>query len=177
MERKSYLSRIFKIMFSLAIVFTSITNLKITADSGEHFYELTNLKGQNIEVINDGYKLNNTGGNNHAVSELTAYTFDYEVDIDLLDSSAAMIFGAANKEYQNIGTFFGLEFSRSGDADNADIYIKLFQDGSGGLRDGVIEKTKVLSGVDTTTALKAKVSIDDTKALTITINGKKLIMR
>ncbi|MDF9825774.1 fructan beta-fructosidase [Breznakia sp. PF5-3] len=174
MKKKSYLDRVFKIMFSLAIVFTSMTNLKITADSGEHFYELTNLKGTNVEVINKGYKLHNTGGNNHAISELAAYTFDYEADIELLDTSAALIFGATNKDYKNIGTFFGLEISRDGNAESADIYIKLFQDGSGGLGDGVIEKCKVLSGIDTTQPLKTKVTVNDNKELIITINDQKV---
>lgn len=169
MKKKTYIQAILKTLFSMVMIFTSLNILPIFAS--EEFLELTNLKGTNVETVQDGYKLNNTGGNNHAVSELSALSFTYEVDIEFLNDGASLIFGAMNHNYQSIGTFFGLEFTRSGDADNASIYMKLFHDGNGGLGDGVISKKEILNGIDTTNGIHVKMRIDDKKNLILEVNN------
>lgn len=166
--------KVFHLIVSFAVLCTALIANKVDANDAETFYDVTNLKGMNVEVLSDGYKLKNTGGNNLAVSELAALAFDYEVNIEFVNNGAALLFGAANSNYQSIGTFFGLEITREGTPEAAMIFIKLFQDGAGGLGDGIIEKTMVLTNIDTTQPLHVKMSVDQEKNLNLFIADQKI---
>ncbi|WP_297568497.1 hypothetical protein [uncultured Faecalibaculum sp.] len=121
----------------------------------------------NFERVENGYKLANTGGNNHNLSQLNAKAFDFAADIEYINGkNVSLMFGAETSHPGNYGTFFGLELCNDG----GNLRVKLFQDGPGGLGDGVIPYTDAGTAVDGTKAHLA-VSVSDAGELSIAVNG------
>ena len=82
----------------------------------------------------DTYTLDNTGGNNRAMSQAQAQTFDYSMNIRLLDAGGAaiVVFGAQGNR------FYGVECKQAG----TQLNLASFVDGEMCIRDRILQCIK-----------------------------------
>ncbi|WP_290155736.1 hypothetical protein, partial [uncultured Dubosiella sp.] len=110
----------------------------------------------------NGYRLTNTGGNNLALCTVSGKAFQYSADIEYVSGqNVSLVFGSVDDK------FFGLEFKRE---DNGQILMKLFQDGPGGLGDGVIPYVAAGSS-DEAKKIHVDATMDGENNLTVAVNG------
>ncbi|WP_290147728.1 glycoside hydrolase family 32 protein [uncultured Dubosiella sp.] len=114
------------------------------------------------ELAENGYRLTNTGGNNLALCTVSGKAFQYSADIEYVSGqNVSLVFGSVDDK------FFGLEFKRE---DNGQILMKLFQDGPGGLGDGVIPYVAAGSS-DEAKKIHVDATMDGENNLTVAVNG------
>ena len=142
---------------------------------------LENVKGQSM-TTRTSYELAKLNGNNRAVSNTKTAYFEYSADILFQDgASASMMFGAGSNVYSDLGNadgttkkFFAVELSRDGDADNANLFVKMFEDGPGAMGEGIIDRQQVATGVDTTKPVTFKVVVTPEKEVELYVNNNKI---
>ncbi len=142
---------------------------------------VTGIDGQSM-TTRTSYELAKLNGNNRAVSNTKTAYFEYSADILFQDgASASMMFGAGSNVYSDLGNadgttkkFFGVELSRDGDADNANLFVKMFEDGPGAMGEGIIDRQQVATGVDTTKPVTFKVVVTPEKEVELYVNNNKI---
>lgn len=144
------------LLFSLVLALAGVIPTAVCAADGSGSF-----KGDSVINESVSYEMCNNGDNNKAVCGRRANAaFTYEADITYAEADlASLIFGAGENDPALIGRegnttagFFGLELSRTGKVDGADLNLKLFYGGPAGTSlDGIIPAgTGGASGVDLT---------------------------
>ena len=132
----------------------------------------TGLTGD-FEETDTGMRINQQDGDNILISSVQGKIFSFAGDVTFESgvNKTSLIFGAEkNTSPTDIGKFFGLELSLSGN----DVQIKLFQNPLSdptALGDEIISPTTVTSVNDTTQPIHWTVSVDGDNNLVITVNG------
>lgn len=137
--------------------------------------DLQELAGPKLTKISDNnYEMAYQSGNSYALSKSSAGAFVLETDVTIKQGNAAtLMFGATTFDATNIGrgtdnTFFGLEFTRN--VNNKTVAIKLFQDGTGGLGNNIIQGgTIAATDVDTEKPIPLRLEVTEEKELIIQV--------
>lgn len=173
---KKFFKTLLAVALAFSCAFTNVsTSIKAAVTSTEtsttYTDELPGFNATSYDVLKTGYRLINNGGNNHSVSSVKSKEFTLETDITIESgNSASIMFGAEGSTIATLGKLFGLEFSKNG----GNITIKMFQDGSGALGDGVIPAGTVVTSIsDPSAPIRAKVSYSELNGLEIWANGVK----
>lgn len=172
---KKFLKALLAVAMSFTAAFANVGTMKAAVientDSTVYTETLPGFNANSYELLKTGYQIHNNGGNNHVVTSINSKEFTVETDITIVSgNSASVMFGAEGKTIDTLGKLFGLEFSKNG----GNITIKMFQDGSGALGDGVIPAGTVITSIaDNNAPIKVKVSYTETNGLEIWANGVK----
>ena len=171
-------TRCASLLFALIIALTSVLPGGLLTASAA----ATGLGDLNGDSVINGaatYEMANTRGNNLAVSdsqENTEFTYSGEITFQQ-GNNASIMFGADSNDPNKIGNqdgsegkFFAVEVSREGEASDATIFIKMFEDGPGAMGEGIIDRAVALSNVDTTQPVKFSLTVDSNKDVSISIN-------
>ena len=171
-------TRCASLLFALIIALTSVLPGGLLTASAT----ATGLGDLNGDSVINGaatYEMANTRGNNLAVSdsqENTEFTYSGEITFQQ-GNNASIMFGADSNDPNKIGNqdgsegkFFAVEVSREGEASDATIFIKMFEDGPGAMGEGIIDRAVALSNVDTTQPVKFSLTVDSNKDVSISIN-------
>ena len=171
-------TRCASLLFALIIALTSVLPGGLLTASAAAV-GLGDLNGDSVTNGVASYEMANTRGNNLAVSdsqENTEFTYSGEITFQQ-GNNASIMFGADSNDPNKIGNqdgsegkFFAVEVSREGEASDATIFIKMFEDGPGAMGEGIIDRAVALSNVDTTQPVKFSLTVDSNKDVSISIN-------
>lgn len=148
------------------------SNEEVSTGSVRAGIPFTGLTGD-FEETDTGMRINQQDGDNILISSVQGKIFSFAGDVTFESgvNKTSLIFGAEkNTSPTDIGKFFGLELSLSGN----DVQIKLFQNPLSdptALGDEIISPTTVTSVNDTTQPIHWTVSVDGDNNLVITVNG------
>lgn len=149
-------------------------NLKLSVPVDAYKDGLPGMVGRSIEKLSSGYRINNNGGNNHAVSSLNLTEFKVETDVKYTSGDRfSLLFGSTTSNYAQVdsgNSFFGLEFRKSGDK----IISKLFHE-HGSVGDP-FQNLTVASSVDFANPVSIDVAYTKTDGLIATVNGIKTVL-
>ncbi|MBC8570615.1 GH32 C-terminal domain-containing protein [Zongyangia hominis] len=155
------------------------SNIKVTDDTTGSEVALQTVSGAKLTPLVTS-ELAKLGGNNLAVSDTKTAYFEYETNILYKEGNkATLMFGAESNVPSELGNqqgatkkFFAVELERDGDAANATLKAKMFQDGPGAI--GVfLDSTEIATGLDTTQPVNFKVVVNADKNIELYVGGKK----
>lgn len=141
----------------------------IETNAKDIYNGLNDLKGDFTKVEN-GYQINNTGGNNITISSVQGKVFNFSSDITFNsgENKTSLIFGAEkNENPTDIGKFFGLEVWLDGNQ----VKVKLFQDPVGVGAGLFFDSVTVTEVEDPTQPIHLEMTVDESNNLSIFVNG------